>query len=75
MNEGCPLLVLNDDVRGGDELWRLFPCVGPFFEFEFFLGEFSIILVPIPPGVPGVVGVPGVPGELGGIVALGDRGT
>ena len=35
----------------------------------------SIILVPIPPGVPGVVGVPGVPGELGGIVALGDRGT
>ena len=38
MNEGWPiLLVLNELVRGGEELGRLFPCEVPFFEF--FLGE------------------------------------
>jgi len=73
VNEGWALLAVLKGVRGGEELEKLFPWVGPFFEF--FLGEFRVILELTPPGVPGVVGVPGVPGELGGIDELGDRGT
>ena len=39
MSDGWPiLLVLRGDVRGGEELGRLFPGVDPFLEF--FLGEF-----------------------------------
>lgn len=73
VNEGWPiLLVLNELVRGGEELGRLFPCEVPFFEF--FLGELNVIFVATP-GVPGVLGVPGDPGEFGGIEELGDKGT
>lgn len=38
VNEGWTLLAALKGVRGGDELEKLFPWVGPFFEF--FLGEF-----------------------------------
>ena len=38
VNEGWALLAVLKGVRGGEELEKLFPWVGPFFEF--FLGEF-----------------------------------